>query len=188
MIELEYRTIPKVTGYLAGSDGFIYSLFIGSGKGSYISESPQRRIAGGLDGKKKYLHVSVIIEGTRRIRNVHNLIASAFLGELPDKTFQVSHLDGDSTNNVPSNLVYEKAKDNHFRKKMHGTDDTGSRNSRAVFNQKDIEEILFLRNNLKWSQQRIADKFGVSRTSVLRVVNKKRYNREIKNAKENYSG
>jgi hypothetical protein len=51
----------------------------------------------------------------RRTYKVHSLIAEAFIGKRP-VGLDVSHKDGDATNNAPDNLLYETRKDNIRRR------------------------------------------------------------------------
>jgi hypothetical protein len=51
---------------------------------------------------------------------VHHLVARAFLGPIPIGQ-EVSHKNGDKTDNRSVNLVYETHKDNVGRKALHGT-------------------------------------------------------------------
>ena len=57
-----------------------------------------------------YAHVNL---GKTETRNVHQLVALAFLGACPP-SLEVLHRDGDRTNNTPDNLVYGTHSENHL--------------------------------------------------------------------------
>lgn len=64
-------------------------------------------------------------------RHVHELVALAFLGPPPSAEHEVRHLDGDRTNNRPSNLVYGTAKENAADREAHGRTARGNRNGNS---------------------------------------------------------
>lgn len=65
-------------------------------------------VAGGGIG---YLKVSLSKMGKRRIWKVHRLVAKTFVPN-PDDKENVNHIDGNSLNNVPSNLEWCTPKEN----------------------------------------------------------------------------
>lgn len=104
------------------------------------------------------------------VRYIHKLVAEAFLGPCPDGMI-VSHLDDNPLNNVYTNLIYETQADNLARRNFR---DDGFHNSRAVLKPGDPEKIKEFRAE-GLTHQQIADKFGVSRVTISRVLNGKRY-------------
>jgi hypothetical protein len=60
-----------------------------------------------------YLRVSMKRYGTGSNPLVHQLVATAFLGERPEWATQVNHLDKDKTNNHVSNLEWSCPKPNN---------------------------------------------------------------------------
>lgn len=172
MNKVLYKEIKDSDGYFAGSDGFVYSSWV-SGKVPYKQEGKRKRLKGSLDRNLKYYSVNILLNGRRINKLVHWIIISTFSGDRPEG-YTISHINGNSKDNRIQNLCYETYSDNLNRKKEHGTDDRGFKNSRAVFESEDIETIFKLKlSNL--SNQKIADIMGVSRATISRVVNKKRY-------------
>lgn len=66
-----------------------------------------RKITFGSVGSRGYLQVCI----HRKTKNVHVLVAEAFLGQRPDG-MHVCHGDGDKTNNRLDNLRYDTPKSN----------------------------------------------------------------------------
>jgi len=60
-----------------------------------------------------YLRVSLKCYGSSKMWLVHQLVATAFLGERPEWATQVNHLDKDRTNNHVSNLEWSCNKPNN---------------------------------------------------------------------------
>ena len=144
--------IPDFPDYCAGSDGNIYSF-----KGRNI-----RKLKSHPQGNGKYLNVVLRLGNKSITRNVHRLIAECFCTKSNlEGRLVVSHLDGDSFNNNPKNLVWETQSKNLSRRLDHNTDDTGIKNSRAKFN---IEEIIDIRKMLKngFTQKEIGIKYNVN--------------------------
>jgi hypothetical protein len=69
---------------------------------------------------KGYPFVQLYLNGKQITRYVHALVAEAFNGPRPDG-LEVRHLDGDNTNNVPSNLTYGTHAENIQDAIRHGT-------------------------------------------------------------------
>lgn len=122
--------LDEYPGYAAGADGHIYS---------YKSSCP-RRLVGRPNGLGKYLFVSLRVRGQTIERSVHSLVCRAFHGERPTG-HTVSHENGDDKDNRPWNLRWRTHSDNCRKKIEHQTDDSGTRNSRALFDEKQILKI-----------------------------------------------
>lgn len=167
------REIPGIDSrYQASADGHIIS---------YMGKKP-RQLAEGLSSNKLYHLVSVLDKkGQRKSVNVHRLVCLAFHGKPHSEGMQTSHLDGDSHNNRPENLLWETATENLRRKQEHGTHDTGTFNTRAHLTQENLREVRLLREQ-GWTQKAIADKLGVSRTTITRALSGARYGGQIEEA------
>jgi hypothetical protein len=110
--EEEWRPIPGWPGYSASSLGRIYSDRPWRG-------TPGRILSGGFD-RKGYRRVIVNDAPRRCERYVHHLVAEAFHGPRP-VGMDTRHLDGDKTNNSPTNLRYGSRSENELDKVRHGT-------------------------------------------------------------------
>lgn len=114
-------------------------------------------------GKDGYPRVTLQDKkGNKKVERVHALIAWAFLG-LP-KGRLVRHKDGKEWRPLLSNLEYGTYLDNKEDKHRHGTDQVGERNSQAELIRRHAKQIYKLKG--KYTQQEIANMFGVSRQAV----------------------
>lgn len=155
------RQIPGYPDYYATKDGRVYSTITSK----YLAPAL-------ASGRPKV--VLRYAKGKYRNVMVHVAVCEAFHGPRPDR-LEVSHLDGNMLNNHADNLRWESRSDNFQRRKDHGTDDRGYRNSRAVLTPDKVRVLRSLRAD-GWTMQAIADRLGVSRPTVSRVINGERYN------------
>ena len=164
---MELRPIPGHSkNYVAGDDGFIYSLKSGE----------PRRLKGSSDGSGNYLVVWAYPDDRPSVtRSVHTLILLAFHGPRPTETSTASHLNGDSHDNRPENLIWEEHAENLLRKNDHGTHDRGLNNSRSCLTPETLQRVRDLLNEGNLIQREIAKEVGISRTMVSRIKNGKKY-------------
>ena len=128
--EVTRKPIRGWPGYYAGSDGRIYSLHSGDFE----------PVAEWEGGRKRCPYQKVTLYRTRCVwwhrdgkrgrrgrvaekQNffVHNLIALAFLGRRPRRSYQAAHKDGDRRNNRAGNLAWKTKRQNEADKVAHGT-------------------------------------------------------------------
>lgn len=124
-----------------------------------------------LRAKRKgasYLGVTLCKNGSRKDFYVHRLVAMSFIGEIPRGMF-VCHKDGNGENNRLENLKIGTPKENSFDRKVHGTETVGSKHGMSKLVEEDVSIIKSLLEDGNFSQQQIANKFGVSRESVSRI-------------------
>lgn len=167
------KHIPGFKGYFAGEDGKIYCN-LPMGKQSGIGNT--RMLAGAIQSSGKYFYVSIKSDnGKRTTKRVHRLVCLAFWGIPNDEKDTVSHLDGNWRNNKPHNLRWESLSDNHNRKKEHGTDDIGVKNSRSSIGLGTLRKIRKLLSLGILTQKEIGAKFGLSRLFITKIKNGHRY-------------
>lgn len=108
----EWRAIQGFSGYEVSEDGQVRSW-----------RRPGPPVTLRQYGCHGYLKVSIMgdSDGKHYNRNVHVLVALAFIGERPEG-MQVCHYDGDKTNNHLPNLRYGTAEENFEDRRRHGTD------------------------------------------------------------------
>lgn len=180
---MEYRPIPFTDRYEVGSDGHIYS--------------NRRRLRPWGGGKTTHLRL-VLRVGLQSVRLlVHRIVATVFHGQAPFREAEVRHLDGDPTNNDPSNLAWGTHSENmqdmigHGRTvsrpevacrmprgARHGSQTKpertprGERQGRAKLDNARIREI---RNALKRGETKsgIARSYGVSRRVIGNIASGK---------------
>lgn len=150
--------------YYAGSDGEIYSTFRGGFK----------KLSKGIQSTGRYYTVNIKLDTIYKTYRVHRLICETFNGIPETLKHQCSHLDGNWKHNIPENLIWELAKTNLDRKKEHGTDDKGYKNSRAKITEQQLIEIRQMLNN-KVPHHIIGEKFGVNRVFITKINTGYRY-------------
>lgn len=117
--------------------------------------------------KTGYLAVSLRVNGRYITRSVHRLVAATFFGEAEGR--DVNHKNGDKHDNRLANLEYLTRGDNHrhaYRTRL-----------RQPVGKKLTDEEVRLIAELKGevAQQQLADRFGVSRSTIGFIHNKKRH-------------
>lgn len=104
----EWRSIPGFNGYEASNLGRVRS----SRRGKWRMQSTH--------DDRGYVRTR-LWNGERMVnRRVHQLVALAFMGPLPDGC-EVRHIDGIRNNNIPSNLEHGTSSDNSLDAVNHGT-------------------------------------------------------------------
>lgn len=110
---MSIRPVPSLPGYFASEDGRVLSCR------PWRGSTDMRELTGRVDGGG-YRSIVTCVDGRRRARSVHSLVAEAFHGKRP-KGMEVRHLDGDPSNNAASNLRYGTRTENHHDAVRHGT-------------------------------------------------------------------
>jgi hypothetical protein len=102
---------------------------------------------------------------------LHRLILEAFQGPCPEG-LECLHGDGDPTNNEPSNLRWGTRSENMHDRNLHGKfkPARGSKHGSALITENDVKAILALRAQGVVCRV-IAEKFGISRSTVNNIVN-----------------
>jgi hypothetical protein len=107
---VEFRRCPSWLGYIAGTDGSLWSCihrYNKSGQPRYW-----RRMRYTVDrGGYQRCHILNVADGKPKTRRVHSLICEAFHGPCPDG-LQCCHNDSDKTNNRPTNLRWDTPRGN----------------------------------------------------------------------------
>lgn len=116
-----------------------------------------------------YLFVVTSEKGKRRNKTVHDLVASAFIGARP-QGYDVNHIDGDKTNNSPSNLEYVTRKENMLHAREIGIwDNRGQNNGQAKATEDQIRDAHYI-VSCGISQERAAQITGLTRSQVRKAV------------------
>lgn len=109
---------------------------------------------------------------------VHRLVAKAFIPN-PENKSEVNHIDGDKTNNNVENLEWVTPKENtthaFLMNLVHRSE--GEKSPRAKFTKQQILSIReeWIPNSKEHSARALAKKYGVSSSTIERIVNRKRY-------------
>ena len=114
------RPIPDSPGYYARCDGTIISTIRGE----------PRPLSPANDGTGGYLFVAIYVNGVKKYKKVHRLVASAYVPN-PDKKTVANHKDGVKTHNYASNLEWVTPSENTHHAVRTGLI-TGKRSAKAV--------------------------------------------------------
>ncbi len=110
----EWRPVVGFPAYIVSSDGRVAS----------VAWTTKPRLLHpclrGTEGRS-YLRVSLRHNGRTYIKDVHQLVAAAFLGHRPEG-MQIRHLDGDRSKNAADNLRYGSGSENARDRVIHGRD------------------------------------------------------------------
>lgn len=158
MVNETWRAVPGHPGYEVSDRGRIRSY---RNRQGHASPTPRLLSPGIVQG---YRHIKL---GRSRQTKVHILVLEAFVGPRPDGMV-CRHLDGNPMNNRLSNLRWGTPEENYADRHLHGTHNTGSRNGRAVIDERGAAAI---REHLALGEKQaaIARDFGVSRGIVAHI-------------------
>ena len=124
--------------------------------------------------RKGYRNVTFCKEGNIQTYAAHRVVWEAFNGFIPDG-IQINHKNGNKADNNLANLELATPSENtrhaftHLGRKPVKNPNPGERNGRAKLSDADIPAIFAARAQ-GLSQQKIADRFGVSQVSISRVL------------------
>lgn len=108
-----------------------------------------------------YTYVTLYKQGNRSVKEVHPLVAHAFLGPRPDD-FHTHHINGNKADNRLENLAHvhcSKHSSNHFR---------GEKCHKAILTEEQVFEVRQLLENGMF-QKDIAKQYGVSRSTICEI-------------------
>lgn len=128
-----------------------------------------------FDGRKHYLHVSLSKNGVSTVKNVHRIVAIAFL-ENPDNLPEVNHKDEDKTNNCANNLEWCS----HVYNNRYGSKRTcskGSRNAMSRISEDTVREIrrLYIPNSPEFGVRALSKRFNISETHTCAIIKRRRW-------------
>jgi hypothetical protein len=111
-----------------------------------------------------YRSVVLCDEGGGHSHKVSWLIAAAFVGPCPDG-MEVSHWNGDRTDDAFDNLVYETRAENNHHKFEHGTMVVGSRHARSKLTE---QNVIMIRQSRE-TQRTLAAIYGVDQSIICKI-------------------
>lgn len=164
---VEWKPVPDWPGYEVSNEGQVRSL-IGPGFARKKRRFPRFKKA--HIAKDGYARVSLSDKRNRRTETwlLHRLVASVFLGN--GDGLDAAHLDGNKVNNHVTNLRWCTRQENESHKINHGTRAEGSRNGQSVLNEACIRAIRHLHEIDGFSQNEIAERFGVCQGTISAVM------------------
>jgi len=170
----EYREVPDCPGYMAGSDGTIWSCWT---RGRWPKRTGDWQLAPRRREKKAGAHFAVLLRtaaGFRVTEFVHRVILTTFVGPCPDGMISCHDPDHDPANNAVNNLRWATPTDNMEDCHRHGRRVCGSKSYNATITEADVEEMFNLRRS-GLTHAAIAAKFGVRQQTVTRVLTRQRW-------------
>ena len=121
----------------------------------------------------EYLGVCLSVDNEPNYRTIHSLVAQAFIPN-PDLKPEVNHDDGHKFNCHVSNLVWSTSAENKRHAVRTGLTPSGLKNPCGKI--KDESDILYIRDNPdNLTQQQLADKYGVSESTIRGIQHGKKY-------------
>ena len=154
---------PLFDNYYATEDGMIYS-----GKSNkYLSTRKSKR---------GYLLVNLSINGKCKTFSVHSLIAKAYIPN-PDNLPEINHIDGNKENNHINNLEWCAPSYNciHALRENLRIPAKGIDTKNGCFTDEDIITIRELYDSKQYSQYKLAEIYGVTRSAIQQIVERKTY-------------
>ena len=118
---------------------------------------------------KEYLQVHLYKDGKRHRFYVHRLVALHFCDNHFDGA-QVNHIDGIKNNNRAENLEWVTASENIKHAHEKNLISKRTIGKRMKLSEKDVEEIINLRNEKKLTYKELAALFDVGASTICRVI------------------
>lgn len=124
-----------------------------------------------------YVQVQLYRNGKPENRQVHRLVAEAFIGPR-EAGFEPNHKDGDKTNNTPSNLEWLTRSDNMIHAYATGLRKpanlpTGEDHHGAKLTDEQVREIRQLFKPRTYGAPRLAREFGVGHFTIYSIVKRR---------------
>lgn len=106
-----------------------------------------------------------------RNKRVTRLVCEHIYGPPPTPKHQAAHLCGNGHEGccAPNHLAWKTCAENHADKLVHGTSNRGERHGQSKVTTPQVLEIKAMLRGGGLSQQKIADRFGVTQTLVSRI-------------------
>lgn len=161
---MNWRKIPGFDLYSIREDGQIRR------DGCVHCRTKDKPIKLGIDDKGYYRVSLVSDSGKTLTRQVHSLVAAAFLGPRPQGLI-VCHNDGVKLHIHHSNLRYDTHKSNTEDLRKHGGGPRGSTAPASKLTEQDIPQIVDLLATQRFTQAQIAAMFGVTQRIVWHIAN-----------------
>ncbi len=161
------KQIPNFPSYCVTKDGRVWSKKRLKAKGGWVKQ--HFNSAG-------YLNITLSERGKPHQRMIHLLVLETYVGPCP-KSMEARHLDGNKLNNKLGNLKWGTRSENQLDAVRHGTaqglKNTGSKHGCSKLFEGQVRLIFNAYHNRGFTQKRLADYFGVSRSTIGNITSKK---------------
>lgn len=159
---VSYRPVKGFPGYSVGDDGSLWSCRSCKGLTDRWRKLRPHLCAG-------YPCFDLARDGKHTYATIHFLVLTAFVGPRPDK-YECLHWDGNPENNRLENLRWGTRSENRMDSIRHGTHVTPFVKGSKI-SQDDQREIR-ARNQAGESTRKIAQAFGIGKTTVWLIISK----------------
>ena len=172
--EVVFKEIPNWPGYLASSEGKIFSVKIPGAQGMLDYNNPHEMVPR-VQKSGDRLHSRVGLRngtGIKKMLPVSRLVWSAFNNASIPDGYVIDHIDCNPLNNIPENLQCITYSENTKRayKNTRTAFTNGAINGKTVLDTQTVGQIL-LDHREGLTQGQIVEKYGISQTQVRRVIN-----------------
>ena len=118
-----------------------------------------------------YCQVNLTKDGIGHTKEVHRLVASAFIPN-PNNLPQVNHIDCDKTNNSINNLEWVTFDENTAHAMLNHLKPYGEKHKSSKLTQKEVNWIRnnYIHNDLFYGEEAMSERFGVSRITIYRII------------------
>ena len=117
------------------------------------------------NGNSPYFRCTLFKNGRRYYRDVHVLVAKAFIGKRP-YGHHVHHTDNNKTNNHVKNLIYLPVKDHLNTRKMP----RGENHHLTTLTENQVREIRYERKMSNTTYQKLAEKHNTTKRTIYCIV------------------
>jgi hypothetical protein len=159
--------------YEVGEDGLVISKERIVKRGKFSLKIPRKVISVSRSTCGRPV-VQLWRNNQRSLRTIHSIVAETFIGKRP-LGMEVCHNDGDGDNNHFSNLRYGTHKENMGDMVRHGTSLRGEKQWNSKLTEKDVVDILSIRNISKDNKKIIAKKYNVHKFTIDKILRRERW-------------
>ena len=115
---------------------------------------------------KDYNSVSLVNGYSKKTKNVHSIVAEAFIGPLKDGEC-VCHVNGNSRDNRLINLRYDTYSGNMLDKKTHGTNQDGEAHYKHILTESQARYVIDMKGKKTCSE--LSNELGVSISTISKI-------------------
>jgi hypothetical protein len=161
--DIEWRGLPDYPGYEISNTGLVKNVLKrrGTQVGKVLSPRP---------GDLGHLSVCLMLEGERKMAQIHRLVCEAFHGPQPPDKPHAAHGDGNPGNNNDWNVRWATRSENEQDKVAHGRSNQGERHSNAKLTEEDIKDIREI-GRFPFTLKEIAAEYDVGYKCISSILN-----------------